>query len=145
MAETKVHSLSTNPPVRFDVNTYDDPIKPEWFKGVYESRLAKLAGLAQFGVNRVTLDPGSYSALRHWHEGEDEFVLVLDGELELIDDNGSHKMRAGDFVGFPSGVNNAHHFCNQSDASATYLAVGTRLPGKDVVHYPDDDLGPIRV
>ena len=115
-----------------------------WFKGVFESRLAKLAGLSQFGVNRVTLDPGSYSALRHWHEGEDEFVLILEGEPVLIDDNGPHTLREGDFVGFPSGVDNAHHFCNQSDTPATYLAVGTRLPDKDLIHYPDDDLGPVR-
>ena len=30
--------------------------------------------LTQFGVNLVTLAPGSWSSQRHWHENEDEFV-----------------------------------------------------------------------
>lgn len=144
MTETKIHSIQDHPAIQFDVQSYDDAIKPEWFKGVYESRLAKIAGLDQFGVNRVTLDPGSYSALRHWHEGEDEFVLVLEGKLVLIDNNGEHALLPGSFVGFPAGESNAHHLVNQSDSPATYIAVGTRLPAKDTIHYPDDSLGSIR-
>ena len=27
---------------------------------------------------------------------------------------------------------------------ATFLVIGSRRPGEDTVHYPDDDLGPIR-
>ena len=57
----------------------DNPIKPELFRGFHEGRLGKLVGVAQFGVNHVTLEPGSISALRHWHEAEDEFVYVLSG------------------------------------------------------------------
>jgi uncharacterized cupin superfamily protein len=40
--------------------------------GKHEARLGKIVDLTQFGVNHVSLDPGSISALRHWHEGEDE-------------------------------------------------------------------------
>ena len=123
---------------------YDDPIKPELFTGQHEGRLGKSVGLTQFGVNYVRLDPGSASALRHWHEGEDEFVYILEGSLTLIDDNGEHALAAGNFVGFPAGEANAHHLVNQSNQPATYIAVGSRRPGEDTVHYPDDDLGPIQ-
>ena len=38
-------------------------------------------GLDQFGVNLAVIEPGSWSAQRHWHEQEDEFVYVLDLEV----------------------------------------------------------------
>ena len=39
--------------------------------------------LTQFGVNLVTLAPGSWSSQRHWHAKEDEFIYVLEGEVTL--------------------------------------------------------------
>jgi uncharacterized cupin superfamily protein len=116
----------------------------ELFAGNHEARLGKSVGLTQFGVNHVTLDPGAISALRHWHEAEDEFIYVLAGELTLIDDNGEHQMGAGAFAGFPAGVANAHHLINKSNEPATFMVVGSRRPGEETIHYPDDDFGPIR-
>lgn len=114
--------------------------RPEWFTGKHEQRLARVLGVTQFGVNHLTLEPGAYSALRHWHEQEDEFVFVLEGELVLIDDNGEHRLTAGMYAAFPAGEANAHHLCNRSAAPARLLAVGTRHRGAEMIHYPDDDL-----
>ena len=50
------------------------------------SRLATAAGLTQFGVNLVRLKPGAASSARHWHEQEDEFVYMVEGELVLVED-----------------------------------------------------------
>ena len=113
---------------------------PEWFEGQYEQRLARILGVTQFGVNHLTLDPGSYSALRHWHEQEDEFIFVLEGELVLIDDNGEHPLVAGMYAAFPAGEANAHHLCNRSSAPARFLSIGTRHRGAETIHYPDDNL-----
>ncbi len=144
MSETRVSSIDLTPTVTFDPDSLENPIKPDWFRGVHEARLAKAVGIEQFGVNLVTLDPGSYSALRHWHEGEDEFVFVVEGTLTLIDNNGEHTLAAGSTVGFPAGIPNAHHLANRSDQPATYIAVGARLSEKDQIHYPDDNLKPAR-
>src|SRR5512143_504062 len=124
--------------------TVIDPIKPHLFAGRHERRLGKSAGLTQFGVNYVTLDPGAASSLRHWHEAEDEFVFVLDGTLTLIDDNGEHALESGCFVGFPAGEANGHHLVNKSSAPATFIAVGSRKPGQETIHYPDDRPQPVR-
>jgi uncharacterized cupin superfamily protein len=113
---------------------------PEWFEGKHEQRLARVLGITQFGVNHLTLEPGAYSALRHWHEQEDEFVFVLEGELILIDENGEHSLAAGMYVAFPAGEANAHHLCNRSPHPASFLAIGTRHRGAENIHYPDDDL-----
>ena len=90
------------------------------------------------------LGAGRRNGARHWHEVEDEFVYVLGGEATLLDDNGAHVLAAGGFAAFPAGVANAHHFVNRSTAPATLLVVGSRRPGEDVVHYPDDGIGPFR-
>jgi uncharacterized cupin superfamily protein len=99
-----------------------------------------MLGITQFGVNHVTLDPGAHSALRHWHEQEDEFVYVLSGELVLIDDNGEHSLAAGAYAAFPAGEANGHHLANRSTAPASFLSIGTRHRGEEVIHYPDDGL-----
>jgi uncharacterized cupin superfamily protein len=113
------------------------------FAGRAEKRLAKSVGLTQFGVNHVTLAPGSRTASRHWHEAEDEFVYVLAGAPTLIDDNGEHVLRPGSIVGFPAGVANAHHIVNNSIGPAILIVVGSRKPGQEAIHYPDDNFGPI--
>jgi uncharacterized cupin superfamily protein len=141
--DTKALTLSQVPLARGLPPDWPDPIKPHLFLGKSEGRLGKLVGMTQFGVNYVALEPGACSALRHWHEGEDEFVYVLDGTLTLIDDNGEHELAAGSFAGFPAAIANAHHLVNDSNASATFFVVGSRRPGEDTVHYPDDELGPI--
>jgi uncharacterized cupin superfamily protein len=101
--------------------------------------LGDAAGLTQYGVNHVTLTPGAWSAQRHWHSGEDEFVYVISGELVLVSDAGEQVLAAGMTAGFPAGDQNGHHLVNRTDRDAVYLEVGARVDG-DVCHYPDIDL-----
>ncbi len=111
-----------------------------------ERHLAKAVGLTQFGVNHVTLRPGARTSRRHWHEGEDEFVHVLSGQVVLIDDLGEHPLGPGACAGFPAGAVNAHCLVNRGDASAELLVVGTRKVGEERIHYPDEpDPGPFSV
>ena len=41
-------------------------------------RLGDALGLSHYGVNLVELPPGAWSAHRHWHTHEDEFVYVVE-------------------------------------------------------------------
>jgi uncharacterized cupin superfamily protein len=95
-------------------------------------------GLANFGINRVTLPPGAQSSVRHRHLVQDEFVFVLFGQLTLIDDDGELNLGPGMCAGFRH-RGRAHHLTNRSTEDAVYLEVGDRLPG-DAAEYPDDDL-----
>ena len=97
------------------------------------------AGLTQYGVNFVILPPGEASALRHWHQLEDEFVYIVSGEVVLITDDGEEMMSAGMCVGFPAGLQNGHHLVNRSANEARYLEIGTRADGEEAF-YPDVDL-----
>lgn len=116
------------------------------YAGNVERQLAKRVGLRQFGVNHLSLAPGSVSSRRHWHEQEDEFVYVLSGSVTLHDENGLHELGAGDFVGFPAGAPNGHRLINRSAAPALLMIVGTRKVGEERIHYPDlPDAGPVTV
>lgn len=97
--------------------------------------LSTIGGLADFVANHVVIPPGGWSSQRHWHEGEDEIVVVLDGEAVLVDDEGRHAMTAGDVAVFPKGDGNAHHLRNEGAAPCTVLAIS--LPEASTVHYPD--------
>ena len=101
--------------------------------------LGNLAGLTAFGVNQTRLPPGAWSAQRHWHSHEDEFVYVLEGELVLVTDAGEELLRAGDCAGFPAGERDGHHLQNRSDADAVFLEVGARRQ-EDHGEYSDIDL-----
>lgn len=103
-------------------------------------RLGAAAGLTQFGVNRLTLHPGSWSSQRHWHTHEDEFIYVLEGEVVLVTDDGEERLVAGDCVGFPAGKRDGHHLQNRSTKDAVVLEVGTSNESVDVTTYPDIDM-----
>ena len=102
-------------------------------------RLGNAAGLTAFGVNLTRLPPGGWSSQRHWHSHEDEFVVVLEGELTLVEDGGETLLRAGECAAFPGKSGNGHHLINKSGETAVYLEVGSRDPA-DVTTCSDIDM-----
>jgi uncharacterized cupin superfamily protein len=116
---------------------YPQPHSAPMDKRLYR-RLAGPAGLQDFGASHVTLKPGGISSQRHWHEGEDELVVMLEGEAVLIEDEGETVMRAGDCASFPKNVANGHHLVNRTDRDCVFVAVGRAVGGD--CHYPDIDM-----
>ncbi len=98
---------------------YDAPVQGRWYR-----RLAPPTGLADFAASHVTLRPGAWSSQRHWHDGEDEMLMMIAGEAVLIEDSGRTIMRAGDIAVWPKGSSNGHHLINESDAPCVFVAVG---------------------
>lgn len=110
----------------------------EAVQGRWYRRLATAAGLTDFGVSHVVLDPGAWSSQRHWHDGEDELVVMLSGQAILIDDTGRTPIGPGDVVAFPKGDGNGHHIVNEGIQSCIFVAVGR--PSSTDCHYPDIDM-----
>ncbi len=115
---------------------------PKPFGSLLEGRkvrnVAAAGGAYDFNANHVTLPPGCWSSQRHWHEGEDELVVVLSGNAILIDDHGRYTLASGDVAVFPKGDANGHKLVNESDSPVVLLAIG--LPEASKVHYSDVDL-----
>ena len=124
---------STNYPKPFD----------EVVKGRSRKRLARHAGLTQFGVNVCTLKPGAASSQRHWHENEDEFVYVLAGEVVLCEDGGETVLKPGDAAAWKAGVANGHCLINRSSRDVVFIEVGTRTK-VERAHYSDIDMMVVR-
>jgi uncharacterized cupin superfamily protein len=107
--------------------------------GRSKKRLGDAAGVRNFGVNLVRLGPGSWSALRHWHVKQDEFIYVLEGEVTLVTNAGQQILKVGMAAGFPAGEADGHHLINHSNSVAIYLEIGDRTPEEEI-NYPDVDL-----
>jgi uncharacterized cupin superfamily protein len=112
---------------------YDAAVQGRWYR-----RLATAGGLSDFGVSHVVLEPGAASSQRHWHEGEDEFCVILSGHAVLIDDQGRTLMGPGDCAAFPKNDGNGHQLINESDADCVLIAIG--VAGDTPCHYPDIDV-----
>jgi uncharacterized cupin superfamily protein len=118
---------------------YPPPYDQE-VKGRTSIRLGDAGGLTQFGANLVILQAGAKASMRHWHEVEDEFLMVTEGELTLVEDGATTLMRPGDCAAFRAGVPNAHRMVNNSDREGRFLVIGTRGIGAETCHYPDTGL-----
>jgi uncharacterized cupin superfamily protein len=97
---------------------FDTPVAGRWYR-----RLAPATGLSDLGASYVRLEPGAWSSQRHWHDGEDELVIMIAGEAVLIEDSGETILKAGDVAAFPKGVANGHHLVNRSDAPCLFVAI----------------------
>ena len=107
--------------------------------GRSQQSLSKASGLTQFGANLVTLAPGALSSLRHWHENQDEFLVVTSGVCTLIDEHGETDLHTGETAAFPAGDANGHHLVNKTNSPATFVVVGTHTP-TERAHYSDIDM-----
>jgi uncharacterized cupin superfamily protein len=112
---------------------FDQPVQGRWYR-----RLAPASGITAFGVSHVVLKPGAWSSQRHWHVGEDEFLVMLAGEAVLVDDAGEQILRPGDCAAFPMGDENGHHLQNRSQGDCVFVVVSAgSSQGGD---YPDIDM-----
>jgi len=102
---------------------FDQAVQGRWWR-----RLAPAGGLTRMGASHVVLKPGAWSSQRHWHDDEDELLVMLTGEAVLVEDatdggDGRTMLRAGDVCAWPQGFANGHHLINESDADCSFIAV----------------------
>ena len=114
---------------------FDEDVQGRWYR-----RLAPVAGLEKMGASHVVLEPGAYSSQRHWHSGQDELVVMLEGEAVLIEDEGQTPVKAGDILTWAAGVENGHRLRNRSDAPCTFIAISAGERDEDTGEYPDIDM-----
>lgn len=95
----------------------------------------KAAGLLRIGVNLQRLPPGARSSWPHAEEDEEEFVYVVEGEVDAWIDGNLHHMVAGDLAGFPAGTGISHCFINNTGREALLLVGGEAAkPGNRIVY-----------
>ena len=99
-------------------------------------RIGKSAGLERIGVNVQRLPPGARSSWPHAEENEEEFVYVLEGEVDAWIDGHVHRMAAGDIAAFPAGTGISHCFINNSASEVRLLVGGDAAKPGSRIFYP---------
>ncbi|MBA5686836.1 cupin domain-containing protein [Rugamonas apoptosis] len=103
-----------------------------------EEWISEPGGLTQFGTFVQVLAPGTRSSIKHWHKAEDELVLVLEGQVTVVEGDAEHLLGPGDAATFPQGSPVGHYLWNRTASPVTCIVVGTRAP-IDQITYPDHD------
>jgi uncharacterized cupin superfamily protein len=58
----------------------------------------------KIGLHLLRIEPGQRTSWQHAEEKEEEFVLVLEGEVHAWVDGNLYSMRPGDLAAFPAGT-----------------------------------------
>ena len=115
--------------------------EPEWeheedregyrWRGV---RIGRKIGGERIGASVYELDAGERTFPYHFHHGNEEWLLVLDGEPTLRAPDGEHRLAPWDVVCFPPGPDGAHVVTGPGRV----LIVSTMVSPSLTV-YPDSD------
>jgi len=98
--------------------------------------IGRAAGLLRIGLHVERIPPGRRTSWPHAEETEEEFVYLLEGEVDAWVDGHLHRMRAGDLIAFPAGTGICHTIINNSDADARVLVGGERTKSDNRIFYP---------
>ena len=94
-------------------------------------------GAKQIGASLYELAPGQKTFPYHWHQLEEEWLIVLRGEPTLRDPSGERKLSPGDCVVFKRGPEGAHTVRNDTDEPVRLLMLSAESPTGEVAFYPD--------
>lgn len=103
------------------------------------ARLGKLLGGAEeSGISVYELPPGQAVCPYHYEVGEEEWLLVLEGEPTLRHPEGSERLAPWDVVFFEKGAAGAHGIRNETEETVRVLMFSTVVTPTATV-YPDSD------
>jgi uncharacterized cupin superfamily protein len=110
--------------------------EPEGYGAGYR-RIGELVEAQETNLNVILLSPGQAVCPYHYEYAE-EWLLVLDGEVEVRTPEGEERAVRGDAVCFPAGPEGAHKVSNRSVSDARVVMFSSsRRPS--VAVYPDSD------
>jgi uncharacterized cupin superfamily protein len=107
----------------------DEPMAPS-------RAIGRAAGLLEIGLHVQRVPPGHRTSWPHAESDEEEFVYVLEGEIDAWIDGELYRMRAGDLAAFPAGTGICHAFLNNGTSDATLLVGGETSRARNRIVYP---------
>jgi len=133
--------MATRPP--FVISSADVPEKRHRYPDSDEEmaparHIGRAAGLLQIGIVLVRVPPGTRTSYPHAESSEEEFVYVIEGEIDARIDGEVHRMKPGDFAAFPSGTGICHTFINDGDRDALLLSGGEADKSHNRITYPQN-------
>lgn len=98
--------------------------------------IGKVAGLLRHGLHVCRLPPGHRTSYPHAERDEEEFVYVLEGEVDGWIDGTLYRMERGDLAAFPCGTGISHTFLNNGAHEALLLVCGEKSRDSNKIYYP---------
>jgi uncharacterized cupin superfamily protein len=114
---------------------FDEPREQPGFRA-RRARLGRQAGSERLGASLWEVAPGEAAYPYHYHLGDEELLVVLDGAPSLRTAEGWSELEPGDVVCFPRGEHGAHQLVNRGERTVRFLAVSTQ-GDPDIVIYAD--------
>ncbi len=114
---------------------FDEPREEPGFR-CRRARLGRQAGAERLGLSLWDLPPGQAAYPYHYHLGEEELLVVLDGRPTLRTPEGARELAEGEVVGFLRGEDGAHQLVNRTEETIRFLALSTS-GDPDLVVYAD--------
>jgi uncharacterized cupin superfamily protein len=128
------------------VNLLELPLEPEEGPPGHSfshASVREALGAEQTGLGVYELPPGQSGWPYHFELGEEEWAIVLEGEVTLRTPAGERTLSRGDVVCFPAGADGAHAFTNDSAETVRFAMPSAITHLADVAVYPDS--GKIKV
>jgi uncharacterized cupin superfamily protein len=126
------------------VNLFDDALplesgatRPVGFRRL-QLQIGRLLGAARIGATLYELPPGEQLSPYHFHHGDEEWLIVLEGRPTLRTPEGERELRSGDVVVFHEGADGAHATSNRTGDRVRVLMLSTKVTPAVAV-YPDSD------
>ena len=94
-------------------------------------------GASMTGCSVYEVEPGEATWPYHFELVEEEWIIVLAGELTLRTPEGERTLRAGDVACFPAGASGAHAVRNDGEVVARFAMPSSVAPYGDACVYPD--------
>ena len=108
---------------------------PEGFRA-RRAWLAREAGSQRLGLSLWELPPGEAAYPYHYHLGDEELLIVLDGAGRLRTPEGWRDLVRGEVFSFLPGEAGAHQLVATGKQPLRFLAFST-AGDPDITHYPD--------
>lgn len=99
--------------------------------------VAQELSAALTGLTVYEIEPGQATWPYHFELNEEEWLLVIDGELTLRTPDGERTLRAGDVTCFPAGAAGAHAVRNDGPVTARFAMPSSAAPDGGGTVYPD--------
>jgi uncharacterized cupin superfamily protein len=97
-------------------------------------------GAVLTGLGVYELEPGQATWPYHFELIEEEWLLVIEGELTVRTPEGEQALRAGDIVCFPQGAAGAHAVRNDGSVTARFAMPSSAAGDGGGTVYPDTGL-----
>ncbi len=123
-------------------NIYDFQIPPEEEEAPgYQApdyRFGKDIGASMMTARIYEMEPGKSNCPYHYEYGNEEWLVLLEGELTVRTPGDDVQMRRGDVICFPEGPAGAHKLTAAGTETARFLFLSTDNEPAVAV-YPDSD------